>query len=154
MEQLAGEDLDEKHSKALKTLRRNLYAYLSRKGAEWTEVDEETGGFNILLPGTYEDAARALQALWLSLHLVYMVSSREPSVWPEATEVYEIHRSYLEVIEHIGVRQLTFKQANQIVETASYIALLSTPLFPELFELLALDKPVAVVLHALSLYSS
>ncbi|ALL00642.1 hypothetical protein Pyrde_0592 [Pyrodictium delaneyi] len=153
IEKLAGESLEGKYAQTLESLRRNLYHYLSEIGAEWTEVDEETGGFNILLPGTYIEAAKALQTLWLSLHLVYMTSANEPQYTPDITDLYTLYSSYISLAKKLyWIKGITFRQANSWLETAAYIALLIGPVTPDLFETLMLEKPIATIISALTLY--
>ena len=153
IEKLAEDSLGERYLRTLENLRKNLYRYLSEIGAEWTEADEETGGFNILLPGTYMEAAKALQSLWLSLHLVYMTTANEPRYVPDITELYTLYNSYVGTVKKLyNLTSPTFKQANMWLETAAYIALLSNPVVPDVFEALMIDKPVAVIISVLALY--
>jgi len=152
IEKLARETFGERYSIILENLRKNLYHYLSEIGAEWTEADEETGGFNILLPGTYIEAAKALKTLWLSLHLVYMTAANEPKHFPDPTDLYTLYESYIKTAKRLLYNSITFKQANIWLEAASYIALLNNPILPELFELLMLEKPIAAIISALALY--
>jgi len=147
MDKLAGEELDKDYKTTIDYLRKNLYAYIASLGAEWPAEEEN----NILLPGTYVEAAKALKALWLSLHLVYLAPTEQPAVIPPPQELYQLYRRYLVLRRMtIALKPIPFKVADQFLEAAAYVALLAGRVEPTHFEILGLAEIVADIVWLLS----
>jgi len=147
LERLAEEKLPDRYMKTVYTLRRNLYTYIASLGAEWPHEDENT----ILLPGTYVEAAKALKALWLSLHLVHLAPAEQPRQYPPLEEVYPIYAAYNRLRKTITrSKPIPFKTADRLLEAAAHVALLSGIVEPSHFSILGLEEPTADIIWALA----
>jgi len=148
MEKLAEETLGQKYMKTIDTLRRSLYTYIASLGAEWPAEEEN----HILLQGTYIEAAKALKALWLSLHLVHLAPAEEPRHVPPPEELYTIYKTYLQLRNHIVSvsKPVPFRIADRMLEVAAYVALLSGVVEPAHFEELGLAEIIADIIWVLA----
>jgi len=131
IERLAEETLEPPYMETVRQLRSNLYAYISSLGAEWPAEEEN----NIVLNGTYIEAAKTLKALWLSLHLVYM-NPLEPRVEQvEPWEAYEALSRYTQLVaKALRLKPIPFKLADRLLGLASLAAMLAGVVYPEHFE--------------------
>ncbi len=131
IERLADEKLGPDYMETVRQLRSSLYAYISSLGAEWPAEEEN----NIVLNGTYIEAAKTLKALWLSLHLVYM-NPLEPRVEQvEPWETYETLNRYTRLVaKALRLKPIPFKLADRLLGLASLTAMLAGVVYPEHFE--------------------
>ncbi len=147
MEHLAEEQLPPRYMAAVKTLRQNLYAYIASLGAEWPAEEEN----NILLSGTYIEAAKALKALWLSLHLAYMAPLQAHHGTSRPEDYYPILQRYTRILaEASRLKPVPFKLADRLLSAASLTALLAGIVYPEHFESLGVAVLVADMLWLLA----
>ena len=137
----------EKLAPVLSMLRHNLYTYISTLGAEWPAEDENT----IVLRGGITEAGNALKALWLSLHIAYMTPAGLNPDPPEPSQVYPLMEAYARLHAKLvkQYKPLPFKLADQLLETAAYIAMTPGLVLPEAIDALGVHTIVADMLYAL-----
>lgn len=147
IERLAEEPLPDRYLATVRMLRQNLYAYISSLGAEWPAEEENT----ILLPGSYNEAAKALKALWLSLHLVLLTPVEQPKQLPPIEEIYTVYTAYTRILrEAQGYKPLPFKLADRLLTVAAMVSLSTGRAEPSDYERLGVAQIVADILWALS----
>jgi hypothetical protein len=151
IERLAEETLPQPYNETIKSLRQNLYAYISSLGAEWPAEEEN----HILLPGTYIEAAKTLKALWLSLHLATLSPAEEPRELPSLESLYPLYQRYTRLHRTLTrMKPIPFRLADRFLTIAALTALTTGSVEPRDYEVLGIPIIVADMVWALTALSA